>query len=43
MRKQKGKIICMNDTENEQDFELHKQMILQEFERIFSEKSTFEL
>lgn len=42
LRKQKGKVICLNDTEDEQDFELHKQMILREFERIFPEKSSFE-
>lgn len=43
MRKQKGKVICLNDTEDEQDFEAHKKLILKEFERIFPEKSAFEL
>ena len=42
LRKQKGKIVCLNDTEDEKNFVLHKQMILAEFERIFPEKSTFE-
>lgn len=43
LRKQKGKVICLNDTEDEKDFELHKQMILREFEKLFPEKSAFEL
>ena len=43
LRKQKGKVICLNDSEDETDFELHKQMILEAFERIFPEKSSFEL
>ena len=43
LRKQKGKIICLNDTEDEQNFEQHKEMILAEFERILPEKSGFEL
>ena len=43
LRKQKGKVICLNDTEDEQDFELHKKMIIAEFDRIFPEKSGFEL
>ena len=43
LKKQKGKVICLNDTENETDFELHKKMIIDEFERIFPNKSSFEL
>jgi hypothetical protein len=43
IRKQKGKVICLNDTEDEQDFEVHKKMIIAEFDRIFPEKSAFEL
>ena len=43
LRKQKGKVICLNDTEDEKDFELHKKMIIAEFDRIFPEKSGFEL
>lgn len=43
LRKQKGKIICLNDSEDETDFELHKRMILDEFEKLFPEKSSFEL
>ena len=42
MRKPRGKVICLNDNENEMKFELHKQMIIQEFERIFPEKSSIE-
>ena len=43
LKKQKGKTICLNDTEDEQDFELHKQMIIDVFETLFPEKSSFEL
>lgn len=43
LKKQKGKVICLNDSEDETDFELHKQMILDEFEKLFPEKSSFEL
>lgn len=43
LKKQKGKIICINDTENESDFECHKKMILEIFEELFPEKSSFEL
>ena len=42
LKKQKGKVICLNDTEDETDFELHKEMILREFEKLFPEKSSFE-
>lgn len=43
LRRQKGKIICLNDSEDETDFELHKQKILAEFEKLLPEKSAFEL
>ena len=43
LRKQKGKVICLNDTEDETDFEAHKQAIISEFEKIFPEKSSFEI
>lgn len=43
LRQQKGKVICLNDTEREENFELHKQMIIAEFEKLFPEKSAFEL
>lgn len=43
LRKQKGKTICLNDSEDETDFELHKQMIVKEFEKLFPDKSSFEL
>ena len=43
LRKQKGKVVCLNDSEDENDFELHKQMIINEFEKLFPEKSSFEL
>ena len=43
IRKQKGKVVCINDNENEVDFELHKQMIVDAFEELLPEKSSFEL
>ena len=43
IRKQKGKVVCINDNENEVDFELHKQMIMDAFEELLPEKSSFEL
>lgn len=43
IKKQKGKVICLNDTENEMDFELHKEMTIEAFEKILPEKSEFEL
>lgn len=42
LRHRKGKTICLNDTEDETDFELHKNMIITEFEKIFPDKSSFE-
>ena len=39
---QKGKVICLNDGEGETDFEQHKQMIIEAFERILPQKSSFE-
>ena len=43
LRNRKGKVICLNDTEDETDFEQHKNMIIAEFEKLFPEKSSFEL
>ena len=43
LRKQKGKVICLNDSEDEVDFEKHKKMILEAFEKLLPEKSSFEL
>jgi hypothetical protein len=43
LKKQKGKVICLNDSEDEQDFELHKKLILEAFEALLPEKSSFEL
>lgn len=43
LSKQKGKVICLNDSEDEVDFELHKKMILDKFEKLFPNKSAFEL
>ncbi len=43
MKNKKGKVICLNDTEEETDFEVHKKMIIDEFEKMFPEKSSFEL
>lgn len=41
--KQKGKVICLNDTEGELNFDEHRRMILDAFERLLPEKSSFEL
>lgn len=43
LRKQKGKVICLNDSEEEQDYETHKKVLLDAFEKLFPEKSEFEL
>ena len=43
LRKQKGKVICLNDSEDEVDFEAHKKLILDAFEKLLPEKSSFEL
>ena len=43
LRKQKGKVICLNDTEDEQNFEAHKKQIIDAFEVLLPEKSSFEL
>lgn len=42
LSRRKGKIICLNDTEDEQNFEQHKKLILETFEKLFPDKSTFE-
>ena len=41
-KKQKGKVICLNDTEDEMDFELHKQILIGLFEELLPNKSSFE-
>lgn len=43
MRKQKGDVICLNDNEMETDYDKHKQMILEAFEVLLPEKSSFEI
>lgn len=43
VKKQKGKVVCINDTEGEKNFELHKKMVIDAFEQILGEKSEFEL
>ncbi len=43
LRGQKGKTICLNDTEDEQDFVQHKKLIIDAFEKLLPEKSSFEL
>lgn len=43
LAQQKGKVVCLNDTEHETEFELHKKMIIEAFEKILPEKSSFEL
>ena len=40
--RQKKKIICINDSNHEIDFEKVKKEINQAFEQVFSEKSSFE-
>lgn len=42
IRKQKGKVICLNDGEEETDFLKHKQMVVAAFEELLPEKSAFE-
>lgn len=41
--RQKGKVICLNDGENETDFQKHKQMIVSAFDALLPDKSSFEL
>lgn len=43
IRKQKGTIICLNDNESETDFHKHKQMLVDVFQELLPEKSSFEL
>lgn len=43
LRNQKGKVVCLNDTENVDDFELRQKKILEEFEKLMPEKSAFEI
>ena len=43
IRKQKGKVVCINDNEKEVNFEVHKQMIMDAFQELLPEKSSFEL
>lgn len=43
LQKQKGKVICLNDTETEDNFELHQEQIISAFKDLFPEKSSFEL
>lgn len=43
LKRQKGKVICLNDSEKEDDFEEHKNILLAEFEKLLPEKSAFEL
>lgn len=43
LKRQKGKVICINDGEKEVDFERHRQMIREAFETILPERSSFEL
>lgn len=43
LRRQKGKTVCLNDTEDEQDFAQHKEMLIDAFEKLLPEKSSFEL
>ena len=42
LRRQQCKMICINDTDNVGDFEKQKKRIIESFERILPEKSSFE-
>ena len=42
IKKQKSKVICINDTEQEDKFEEHKQIICATFEALLPQKSRFE-
>ena len=43
LNRQKGKVICLNDSEDDQEFVRHKQQIIEAFEKLLPEKSAFEL
>lgn len=43
LKKQKGKVICLNDSENEVDFEIHKKMVSEALRELLPDKSSFEL
>lgn len=43
LTKQKGKVICLNDGEDETAFEQHKQMVIAAFEGLLPERSSFEI
>ncbi len=43
IKKQKGKVICLNDTEKENSFEEHKKLLAQAFQELFPEKSSYEI
>jgi len=43
LMKQKGKVVCLNDSEDEIDFESHQRELLSAFEHLLPEKSSFEL
>lgn len=42
LRKQKGKVVCLNDTEDETNFEEHRAQLIAAFESLLPNKSTFE-
>lgn len=43
LRKQTAKVVCINDTEEETNFEEHKRLVNEALESILPEKSSFEL
>lgn len=43
LKQVKGKTICLNDSELEEDFETHKQILIEQFEKMLPQKSSFEL
>ena len=42
LTRHKGKVVCLNDSEDEADFESHRQILHDAFERILPEKCSFE-
>lgn len=43
LKKQKGQVICLNDTEDEDSFDEHRRQVLEAFEALLPEKSSFEM
>ena len=43
LKGRKGKVICLNDSEREDEFESHKRELNTVFDSLFPDKSSFEL